>query len=293
MYGYLIITFLIVWIFPGNYVIESSGKKDEKKCTDCHAAIIAKPVVHAAAEGCDNCHQATGQEHPKAGITGFKLADKIPGLCYSCHSDQKDKFDKLSRKHGPLQDAKSCLNCHSPHASDGKKLTPVDDDKLCFTCHNKQIKTGNRKIENMKKLIEGSKFVHSAIGSGCASCHLVHGSVTHDLLNGAFPVAEYIPANKDTFALCFSCHDAELLTAQATTSATGFRNGEKNLHFVHINGSKGRNCKFCHNLHASDNKFNINESVKFGNMTMKVNFKDNEKGGSCFPGCHGEKQYTR
>lgn len=293
MYKYFIITSLLTFIFLVNFNFTVYGKSDNKKCLDCHAAINSKPVVHPASEDCDNCHKSKGMSHPQTGEKGFNLTENLPGLCFTCHGEQKDKFDKISKKHGPVNDSKSCSNCHNSHSSDGKKLTLADDNKLCYTCHNKAITVGNRKIVNMKKLIEGSKYVHSAIESGCASCHVAHGSNFANLLIGTFPKSEYVRANKDSFALCFSCHDAELIGAQTTTSATGFRNGDKNLHFLHINGEKGRSCKLCHNIHASNNKFNINETVKFGNMTMKLNYKDNEKGGSCFPGCHGEKQYVR
>ena len=37
----------------------------------------------------------------------------------------------------------------------------------------------------------------------------------------------------------------------------------------------------------------IQESVPFGDWVMQMNFVILDNGGSCQPGCHGEKSYTR
>jgi hypothetical protein len=37
----------------------------------------------------------------------------------------------------------------------------------------------------------------------------------------------------------------------------------------------------------------VRDSVPYGNWKMPINFKRNETGGSCAPGCHKEFSYDR
>jgi len=74
-----------------------------------------------------------------------------------------------------------------------------------------------------------------------------------------------------------------------TDEATGFRNGERNLHWVHVNKkTKGRTCRTCHEVHASKRPRLVAESVPFGKRgwRLPLNFEKTETGGSCQPGCH-------
>ena len=113
------------------------------------------------------------------------------------------------------------------------------------------------------------------------------------LLSKPFPSGSYAPAVKENFAMCFNCHKSELMEKPVTTTATGFRNGDKNLHAVHINGEKGRSCVICHNPHGATNDHLINDKTTFGNWEMPIRFKPLENGGSCQPGCHAERKYER
>ena len=108
-----------------------------------------------------------------------------------------------------------------------------------------------------------------------------------------FSVNEYVPGVKESFELCFKCHEASLFDEELTTTATNFRKEDKNLHFVHVNREKGRNCKLCHNIHGSPNDHMINEKAQFGNWQMPLNYKHAEDGGSCQPGCHEQRSYSR
>ena len=139
---------------------------------------------------------------------------------------------------------------------------------------------------------------HAPVAESCDGCHAVNmkdhteNGVKGLHLADAFPKGFYSAAVKDSFALCWSCHDSQLLTAEKTTTATHFRNGDRNLHFVHINGSKGRTCIVCHNVHSSNNKHLINDAVKFGDWNLPIKYTSKDNGGSCFPGCHAKKDYT-
>jgi predicted CXXCH cytochrome family protein len=137
-------------------------------------------------------------------------------------------------------------------------------------------------------------FPHSAISlGGCASCHQAHGSDFRELLVDRFPEEDYLPAVTENFELCFLCHDTGIMDQEETESATGFRDGKKNLHWLHINGTKGRNCRMCHNMHGSLQPYLVEDRVRFGEWVMEMNFVPEEQGGSCLPGCHGKLAYSR
>jgi hypothetical protein len=46
-------------------------------------------------------------------------------------------------------------------------------------------------------------------------------------------------------------------------------------------------------MHASTNQHLILDKVAFGEWEMEMNYTPLETGGSCLPGCHAEKKYTR
>ncbi|MDH5604858.1 MAG: hypothetical protein OEY51_13000, partial [Cyclobacteriaceae bacterium] len=120
-----------------------------------------------------------------------------------------------------------------------------------------------------------------------------HSTDKHTLLVADFPEGSYAAAEVNNFILCFMCHSPGLFQDKETESGTNFRDGKKNLHFTHVNGQKGRNCTMCHNVHGSKAVKLIAENVKFGNWDMPIKYTPNEKGGSCQPGCHEKKTYTR
>lgn len=153
-------------------------------------------------------------------------------------------------------------------------------DKKCTDCH----------------VITSKPVVHAPV-EDCVACHLsnetAHPSNTKNFrFASAFPVSNYAVANKDTFALCFSCHESSIMTNEVNES-TGFRNGTKSLHYVHMNGSKARSCRLCHEMHSSNNKFLIKEKLVFGDWKMPIKFTPTEKGGQCKTACHEVKKYER
>ncbi|MEI6435436.1 MAG: cytochrome c3 family protein [Bacteroidota bacterium] len=266
----------------------------EPKCTDCHAAIVEKKILHAPLkESCRSCHLVNIPDHPEKLPKGLFLTKKIPDLCYACHDKLKKEIDTLRVVHLAVSDGKQCMNCHSPHSSDENKLLVATKKEICLNCHDKELSILGRKYTNIKQLLSKSKVIHSAIEGGCSVCHKAHGSEYNYLLISAYPKGIYAPAKKDTFAFCFECHDSDLLELSKTTTATGFRQGKQNLHFVHLTGEKGRSCSVCHNAHASNNKFLIVDKVAYGKWEFRVNFAPTDSGGSCLPGCHGLTKYNR
>ena len=94
--------------------------------------------------------------------------------------------------------------------------------------------------------------------------------------------------------MCFSCHNQELVTLKNTTTLTGFRNGDRNLHYLHVNKSdKGRNCRACHETHSSPLPLHLREKVAFGKWELPIGYRQTANGGACQSACHKEYQYDR
>lgn len=101
----------------------------EKKCMECHD------------------ENAVGE-----------LKNEEPQLCYSCHENFNNKYEKL---HGPV-DFGFCIVCHEPHMSENKKLQRVSGNALCFPCHV------SYEVEQPD--------THVEIGDDlCSKCHNPHG----------------------------------------------------------------------------------------------------------------------
>jgi predicted CXXCH cytochrome family protein len=276
---------------------EAPGKPDAVQsdptfdCLECHIDLVNKDMKHYPAEdACDNCHEATGATHPSGDSLGFRLMDSSPALCYYCHEES----EALTHTHTPMAEGQ-CLGCHDAHASSWSSLLCKSETELCLSCHDREYGKDGTGTDNIRLLISGSqRVVHTAITEmGCTTCHQAHGSDLPSLLVDSFPEEEYVPAASENFGLCFLCHDADILEAEETEWATGFRQGKQNLHRVHIQGNKGRNCRMCHNIHGSSQPFLIEESVKFGNWEMPLNFVADPQGGSCLTGCHKKLSYSR
>lgn len=255
-------------------------KKGNDLCFGCHGTIqdeMKKKVVHAALqEGCTSCHNPHGSSFKKL------LSDEGKKLCFQCHSKIGEKIEKSKSVHAPVKTEKACASCHAPHASDGEKLLQGTEKDLCLGCHKDIIK-------------KNQAVLHGPIKEGkCAPCHDPHGAPNAKLMVKAFPTDLYVPYTEKESPLCFSCHNRDLLRFPDTSFATGFRDGDKNLHFVHVNKKdKGRNCKACHNMHASELPKLIPDKVVFGKWDLPLKFIKTETGGSCAPGCHRKFNYDR
>jgi predicted CXXCH cytochrome family protein len=274
-----------------NYI---QSPAQDPKCTDCHSDLLESKLLHGpATESCENCHTVNIKEHTENGARGLNLVKNIPDLCFKCHTEVKTDLDASPNVHESMKIENSCTTCHSPHSSDEKKLLVSQQKKLCLSCHNKDVTSKGEKTINIKSLLAIAKVIHLPVENGCVVCHQPHGSSNNYLLISSFPKGNYAPAAKDTFALCWECHDSDLLELAKTDAATNFRDGDRNLHYVHMNGKKSRSCVICHNVHASANEHLIEDKVKFGAWELPIRYTPAENGGSCFPGCHAEKKYTR
>ncbi len=137
--------------------------------------------------------------------------------------------------------------------------------------------------------------MHGPVGQkDCRGCHSIHGSEHFRLLAKEYPPQFYAPFSKDNYELCFSCHPESLVLTRETDNLTNFRNGNLNLHYLHVNKSRrGRTCRSCHATHASNLPKHIRASVPYGKWELPVGFTKSETGGNCKSGCHLPKDYDR
>ncbi len=239
-------------------------------------------------EDCSLCHDA------HASPNRYQLLYEGKKLCFQCHDSVKQKTN-LSVDHAPINDERSCLTCHQPHHSDLPFLQTRHVDEMCLSCHTEAVETndGTRLAAMGEKLAH--KYRHGPIREGnCSACHDPHGSEDFRILRRAYPATFYAAFNPKLYRLCFGCHDENTFLEEFTTTTTDFRDDDLNLHYLHVNReTKGRACRACHETHASDQSKHLAATVPFGGWEMPMNFKKNEQGGSCAPGCHSAKTYRR
>ncbi|NIA16733.1 MAG: cytochrome C [Planctomycetes bacterium] len=264
-------------------------------CFSCHE--ITKDelekfefVHEPAINNCIGCHSGHGANNPKM------LKAEAPQLCYSCHEDIKQIAETSKYQHSVVSQKGGCLKCHTPHASTiefGLKAAPMT---LCMSCHDKPV--GISKDEVLPAFtneIKGKKFMHGPLRQkDCGGCHTPHGSEYFRLLSKEYPPRFYAPFSKDAYQLCFSCHPESLVLTKETRDLTGFRNGDLNLHYLHVNRpQRGRTCRSCHATHASNLPKHIRKSVPYGRWELPIQFEKTETGGGCEPGCHLPAAYDR
>jgi predicted CXXCH cytochrome family protein len=128
----------------------------------------------------------------------------------------------------------------------------------------------------------------------CYACHDPHGSANPLILKKYFPKEFYKPYATESYAMCFDCHNKDIALDKMTTKLTNFRNGDVNMHYLHVNKEKGRSCKACHQVHAGNQDKHVRKEVPFGgSWKLPVNFTKTPNGGSCVVGCHKPKAYDR
>jgi predicted CXXCH cytochrome family protein len=266
-------------------------------CCDCHEDVDDRIKNMAfphdpATEGCVDCHDSHG------GDNQMNLIMSIPELCIDCHTEIEDVLAEATVKHDAMDMDNSCMSCHDPHGSDYEHIILKPSMDLCLSCHDEALESGETTIADIGLLLEEYPEHHGPIKEqDCSACHSeVHGGSHYRLLGGEYPPEFYAPYEEGRYAFCFECHEADLVKESETDRLTNFRNGQVNLHFLHVNrDKKGRTCRTCHETHASRMPFHIAESVPFGKRDWRIpiNFEKTETGGSCLPGCHKQYGYDR
>lgn len=270
--------------------------KAKKLFVDMNLETKHKPIVK---KSCLECHDAHTAEYKSLLHMDAKM-----DLCLDCHDDISDKTAHSKFKHGGVNTSKKrCLECHNPHATKEKMLLNREPVAVCLSCHDKEVKSDEDggMLMNMKKHLDENPNWHKPIKDvkkegGCSACHDPHGSDNFSILRKSFTKNFYADLeNKDFF--CFECHSEKKITKQFITpqehNITAFRDGEVNLHHLHVNDRKGRSCRACHDEHASKYSHLIRDYTDFNGIKFPLRFIETPEGGSCAPACHKEFVYDR
>ncbi len=250
-------------------------------CLSCHSE-LATGIREAAFQhsaiselDCGACHLPHYSD-----IAGL-LKGETTQLCFQCHEEINRLYERATSRHEILYTENRCANCHTAHFSDYPNLLIEEGNPLCYQCHGE-----------VEKEVEEREHVHAPVKEeGCGVCHNPHGSNYSLILRGEYPKSFYASYEREKYGLCFQCHDSGIMEGVNT----GFRNGDRNLHNVHVvRQQKGRSCRSCHRIHASDGPKLINaDGVPFGNWQIPIRLEITETGGSCVPGCHRPMVYDR
>lgn len=270
-------------------------KKGPALCLNCHeefAGILKRPHTHDPARtDCNACHNPHNAAYPKL------LLQEPQVLCIGCHDKIGKVLGSAKVQHKAVSTGAQCAGCHNPHGSAVAKLLVQLPMDLCLSCHNTDTMTNaeGKKMQNIKALLDNNKVRHGPVrDKNCSGCHQPHGSDHFRLLEDDYPKEFYAPYSAKAYALCFSCHNDDAFATPKTTSLTKFRNGDNNLHFIHLQQpGRGRTCRACHEVHASNQRNQIRDGVPYGSSgwMLKLNYKETATGGSCEKTCHAEKSY--
>lgn len=296
------------------------SEKEPELCYLCHDQLERKMTneqnsTHSpAVDGCSVCH------NPHISDVSSKLLKKqVRLLCTECHLEEgitlPVAIEAVGYQHKPVVTETSCLHCHAPHATVFENHLRAEPLDLCLHCHNKEIITSDgNSLSNIKELLEKNTMHHGPIKEkNCSGCHSPHGSDFYRILLDEYPKDFYTDTfDENDYQLCFTCHESTLLQDRETTTLTNFRDGHINLHYLHVNKpEKGRTCRACHEIHASNHFNHIRDSVPFGKIKWPLQLKYREQytdiksgkpctpsnssciksGGSCVA-CHDRKFYN-
>lgn len=277
------------------------GGQGPGNCYLCHDGLrrqmASLPHVHKpAARQCVTCHS------PHASDFANQLKAPILQTCLNnaCHDHDKvaKRLDAVSRPHEAILIGRQCANCHEAHATAEPLLMSDRMDRVCLHCHDKPVKARDgHTIPDMRPVLVESKYPHGPVRDGqCSACHDAHGSDLPGMLTAPYPRTFYARFDINNMVLCFTCHIKQMALTPKTTALTGFRNGDINLHYLHVNREpKGRTCRTCHAVHGSDLPKHMASDVPFegSNWSMPIKFEKTNTGGSCSPGCHEPLGYDR
>lgn len=189
-----------------------------KRCLACHTYGEEHSNFGRSAHlqnnvGCIDCHSP----HHAQESQGL-LKEKQPQLCYGCHLEVKQQFNRPFH-HRVNEGMVQCNDCHNPHGGfQSRQLrATAAQDIACIKCHSEKA----------------GPFVHEhppVKTEGCAFCHTPHGSSNPRLLK-----------RSQVNLLCLECHS---LTVDAGAPATPT---------FHNQAQKYQACTMCHvAIHGSN-----------------------------------------
>lgn len=272
-----------------------TGGVGSDHCRLCHAPVVelvnTAAYSHARLDGsCQACHA------PHTAPADKLMRAETREVCVGCHQQVGREVAGATVSHDAVLKGDQCSTCHEPHGSDNASMLRGDQTSICLKCHAEPVKSRTGRVIASMAGIDKSPAVHGPVASGhCSACHSVHGGSHDRLLRGLNPRLPGAAFDMRNYALCFSCHDPELVLSERG-EATMFRDGPTNLHRTHLMSEKGgRSCAGCHAFHGGDLPRLMARSVPFEGSawTMPIGFSVTTDGGSCSPGCHEPLRYSR
>lgn len=251
------------------------------------ATRIHEPVLGE----CSQCHDPHGAAQPAL------LVQDVGRLCSSCHEDVAMRARSAPVQHSAVFNDAACLNCHTPHHSKLTHLMRAEPVLMCLDCHAEPVlRADGSKVAGLASLLENGQHLHGPLSEGrCDGCHEVHGAAHTALLSGHYSENLYQAYTPEAYELCFSCHSSDLARLPETTTATNFRDGTQNLHYIHITAQddSGRSCRLCHAPHSGKTFPRLHTEIQYGQWTMPMRYEATESGGTCAAGCHRPRSYDR
>lgn len=295
----------------GALTVHEPATGDCLECHNSHGSDHAGLLKQDTVALCTSCHQEQLIQAQHAAFPHDAVLDDR--ACLNCHTPHASSQPALQY----TDPVAACLACHSGPAPTAKHEAPTPNPAapVVFNAAHQQAQPDKQPVPEgtvanadttppkppaseqgpvASDLAQHLPIAHGPVVKGeCAACHDVHGGAHSRLLKANYTDNFYEPFNENAYELCLSCHDKNLLLEDHTYEATRFRDGERNLHALHVKGDQGRTCRACHNTHASKNKAMVRETSPYGQWMLPINFIPSETGGSCAPGCHKPKSYTR
>jgi predicted CXXCH cytochrome family protein len=173
-----------------------------------------------------------------------------------------------------------CVSCHNPHRNTPANVVsdPDDNDALanndnafCLACHDGAppagivfgagTSTGFDSGWNKTAFITDTASAHNIgdiVGPAfngpvtCQDCHEHHGSNASgyaDLLKGQYTRLEGAGLYPDEFALCWNCHNSDVVFAPADGAVLVGNNNFGGEHATHTDDGP---CIYCHDVHAPE-----------------------------------------
>jgi predicted CXXCH cytochrome family protein len=202
-------------------------------------------------------------------------------------------------QHDPVVKEDTCKNCHDPHAANIGNRLLARQGPLCVDCHGgrkKPAKDEKGKVLANIKALQKKKVKHGPFEKeNCSECHKSHGGKHFRLLVADYPSEFYAKYTDEGYALCYKCHKKERITSPKTTTLTGFRDKDVNLHYAHVvKPERGRTCRSCHEDHATVHNHLMRVSVPYGpsGWELDLNYLETKNGGSCSKTCHEKETYN-
>lgn len=289
----------------------------ETSCLNCHTTDLHLDHQHQpmfSEQACSTCHE------PHYSNQVHLLKQNSFTLCQSCHDLGIQNAVTI---HGPINSQNSCTTCHEPHGTGIAALLHESSRDTCLDCHDHEVASANgtaRIIPEMKSRIANARFVHEPVTDSCVTCHDPHASAEERLLKAAYPsdssnerqMFQKFSEKLGAFALCFTCHNSNILNQTFDNADTQFRIDQigwtpahENLHWLHIvqgglDSSNGIACAVCHDSHLSELPHGLKSTtlvrdrsgaVSVGELGFIANPNDTH-GGSCANICHEGQSYS-